>query len=81
MQLGAFLEIITAIANIATAVVLFPIRKLQSESIALGDVALRVLEAPVIVVGLVSLRAVVTLRQDLAGVSGSDPAVLETVGR
>jgi hypothetical protein len=81
VQLGAFLEVITAIANIATAVVLFPILKRQSESIALGYVALRVLESTVIVVGLISVLAVVTLRQDLAGAAGSDAAVLETVGR
>ena len=39
VQLGAFLEVLTAIANIATAVVLFPILKRQSEGIALGYVA------------------------------------------
>jgi hypothetical protein len=81
VQLGALLEIITAIAGIATAVVLFPIVKRQSESIALGYVATRVLESTTIVVGLISLLAVVTLRQDLAGAGGSDPAVLGTVGR
>jgi hypothetical protein len=81
VQLGALLEIVTAIAGIATAVVLFPIVKRQSESIALGYVATRVLESTIIVVGLISLLAVVTLRQDPAGAGGSDPAVLETVGR
>ena len=38
---GALLEIITAIANIATAVVLYPILKRQSQSISLGYVASR----------------------------------------
>ena len=59
---GAFLEIITAIANIATAVVLFPILTRVSESIALGHVALRIVESTIIVVGLISLRSVVTSR-------------------
>jgi len=36
IEFGALLEIITAVANIATAVVLFPILKRVSESIALG---------------------------------------------
>lgn len=81
VQFGAFLEIVTAIAGIATAVVLFPIVKRQSEAIALGYVATRVLESTIIVVGLISLLAVVTLRQDLAGAAGSDRATLETVGR
>jgi hypothetical protein len=81
VQLGAFLEIITAIAGIGTAVVLFPIVKRQSEAIALGYVATRVLESTIIVVGLISLLAVVTLRQDLGGAAGSDRATLDAVGR
>jgi hypothetical protein len=81
VQFGAFLEIVTAIAGIATAVVLFPIVKRQSEAIALGYVATRVLESTIIVVGLISLLAVVTLRQDLAGAAGSDRATLDVVGR
>lgn len=81
MQLGAFLEIVLAIAGIATAVVLFPIVKRESESIALGYVATRILESTIIVVGLISLLAVVTLRQDLAGAAGTDQATLDTVGR
>jgi len=81
VQFGAFLEIVTAIAGIATAVVLFPIVKRQSESIALGYVATRVLESTIIVVGLISLLAVVTLRQDLAGVAASERATLDAVGR
>jgi len=79
--LGAFLEIITAIANIATAVVLFPILKRQSESIALGYVASRVLESTVIVVGLISLLSVVTLRQDIGGAGAADPGSLVIAGR
>lgn len=77
---GAALEILTAIANIATAVVIFPIAKRVSESIALGYVASRVLEATVIVMGLISLMSVVTLRQDLSG-TGSANDALVGVGR
>jgi Domain of unknown function (DUF4386) len=42
IYLGAFLEIVLIIANIGTAVTLFPILKRQSESIGLGYVASRV---------------------------------------
>src|SRR5207342_1873458 len=52
-----------------------------SESIALGYVATRVVESALIVVGLISLLAVVTLRQDFAGVAGTDPDTLSTVGQ
>jgi hypothetical protein len=80
VTLGAFFELLLIIANIGTAVVLFPILKRQSESGALGYVAARLVECTFIAVGIVSVVAVVTLRQDLAG-SGSDPATLNTVGR
>ena len=78
---GAFLEILTAIANVATAVVLFPILKRQSESIALGYVACRVLESTVIVVGLISVLSVVTLRQDVGGLGAADSGSLVIAGR
>jgi hypothetical protein len=64
---GAFLEVLLAIANIGTAVVLFPILKRQREGVALGYVASRILESTLIVVGIVSVLSLVTLRQDLAG--------------
>jgi hypothetical protein len=41
----------------------------------------RMLEAAIIVIGLVSLLAVVTLRQDLAGAPGTDSASLVTTAR
>ncbi len=78
---GAFFEILLAIANIGTAVVLYPIVKRRSESIALGYVASRVLESTVIVVGLISLLSVVTLRQKYAGVGGADSASLVIAGK
>src|ERR671917_942252 len=52
---GAFLEVITALACMGTAVALFPIVKRQNEAVALGYVAVRVLEATIIVVGIVGL--------------------------
>lgn len=76
VRVGALLEILTAVANIATAVVLFPILKRQSESISLGYVSSRILESTVIVVGVVGVLAVVTLRQDLAGGGGADAALV-----
>lgn len=79
--LGAFFEVILAIACIGTAVTLFPIVKRQHEGVALGYVSARVLESTVIVVGIISLLSVVTLRQDLAGAAGADAASLVTVGK
>jgi hypothetical protein len=81
VALGALLEVITVVANIGTAVVLFPILRRQDEAIALSYVAARLVEATFIVVGIVSLLAVVTLRQDLAGSIGTNKDALVAAGR
>jgi hypothetical protein len=78
---GAFLEILTAMANIGTAIVLFPILKRQSESLSLGYVASRIVESVIIVIGILSLLSVVTLRQDFAGSSGADAASFVVAGK
>jgi hypothetical protein len=60
---GGLLELITALACIGTAVALFPVVRRHHEAAALGFVTARVLEAALIVTGLVSMLAVTTLRQ------------------
>ena len=64
------------IANIGTAMVLFPILKRQSEALALGFVTARIIESTFIAVGILSLLAVVTLRQDFAGAGGEADALV-----
>src|SRR3954451_12060503 len=81
VQWGAFLEIILIIANIGTAVVVFPILKRQNEILALGYVTARIVECTFIAVGLLSLLTIVTLRQDLAGAAGADAGSLVAVGQ
>src|SRR5215210_948156 len=74
---GAFLELILIIANIGTAVALFPILKRQNEGVALGYVTARVVECAFIAVGILSLLSLVTLRQEAAG---ADAGSLVAVG-
>jgi Domain of unknown function (DUF4386) len=81
VRLGAFLEVIIAIAIIGTAVTLFPLLKRQHEGFALGYVAARIFESTMIVVGIIGLLSVVTLRQEFAGVAGAEAASLVEVGR
>ena len=64
---GGILEIIVALAGIATAVILFPLLKKQNESFALGLVAARILESGTIFVGVAFILSIVTLRQNGAG--------------
>lgn len=76
--LGALFEVFVAISVIGTAVTLYPVVKRQNEGIAMGYVAGRILEATVIVVGLIALLAVVTLRQE-SGDAASLPALGEAL--
>ena len=78
---GCFLDLVNAMACIGTAVALFPVVKRQNEAAALGFVTSRMLEAAIILIGVVSLLAVVTLRRDLAGAPGTDLASLITTGQ
>ena len=80
VKVGALLEVILVVANIGTAVVLYPLIKRQNHIIALGYVTARVMEGAMIAIGIISLLSVVTLRQDFAGAAGADAAALVTVG-
>jgi hypothetical protein len=79
--LGAFLEGILALGVIGTAVTLFPIVKRQNEGIALGYVAGRVVEAVMILVGVISLVSVVTFRQEVAAAGTAEAATLVAIGQ
>ena len=74
---GAFLEVIVALACVGTAVTLYPVVKRQNEGFALGFVTTRVLEAGMIFTGVISLLSLVTLRQNPAG---ANAAALITTG-
>jgi hypothetical protein len=79
VALGAFLELLLIIANIGTAVVLYPILKRQNEILILGYVTARIIESTFIAVGLLSLLTIVTLRQEAT--AGADAASLLTAGK
>jgi hypothetical protein len=64
---GGVLEMIVALAGIGTAIVLYPVVKRQNQSLALGFVGIRVLEAATIVSGIVIVMSMVSLRQAGAG--------------
>lgn len=61
--IGAILELIVALAGIGTAVALYPVVKRQNQSLALGFVGARTLEAATIFGGVVSFMTMVSLRQ------------------
>ena len=70
--------VLDALACLGTAVALFSVVKRQHEGFALGFVTTRMFEAAVIIIGVVSIMADVTLRQTAAE---ADAASLVAVGR
>jgi hypothetical protein len=79
--LGALYEILVAISVVGTGVTLFPIVRRQNEGAALAYAVGRVMEATVIVVGIISLLSVATLRPGAAGAGAGHGAALVTTGK
>jgi hypothetical protein len=72
---GCLLDSVNALTAVGSAVAVYSVVKRQNGSMALGFVTSRLIEAAVVMIGVVSLLAVVTMRQDFAG-SGADAASL-----
>ncbi len=70
---GCLLDAVNALTAVGSAVAVYSVVKRQNGSMALGFVTSRLVEAAVVMIGVVSLLAVVTMRQDFAG-SGADAA-------
>jgi hypothetical protein len=70
---GCLLDAVNALTAVGSAVAVYAVVKRQNRSMALGFVTSRMFEAAVVMIGVVSLLAVVTMRQDFAG-SGADAA-------
>lgn len=77
---AAILEFLLIVANIGTAVVLYPIVKRQSEGLALGYVTARVVECTFILVGLISVISLVSVSDALGGATGAEVAALTAQG-
>lgn len=67
IHLGVSLELLLVMANIGTAVVLFPVLRRQSEALSLGFVTARIIESVFIAAGILSVLAIVSLRHDDPG--------------
>jgi hypothetical protein len=74
---GAFLELLLIIANIGTAVVVYPILKRQNHILSLGYVTARIVESAFILVGILAVLSIVTLSQQDAG--GDEGAIAYTL--
>jgi hypothetical protein len=77
IALGALFELVLAIANIGTGVMLFPFLRGYSESWGLAYVCFRMLEVVFILIGLLSLLSLLKLSQDYGSTSGSELMTLQ----
>lgn len=75
---ACLLDFVNALAGIGSAVAIFPVARKVSEARALGFVMTRMLEAAIIMIGVVALLAVVAMRQDVAGAATDATAVTVT---
>jgi hypothetical protein len=78
--LGAVMELVLVGSAVGTAVGLFPFVRKVNESLALGYLFFRVIEAVVIAVGVVAVLALLTLSQDFAAAAAPDPAAYQVAG-
>ena len=75
---GAFFEMILIIANIGTAVALYPVLKRRFPALSLGFVTARVMESVFIAVGILAVVTLVTMRQDFSDAAAGDNTALAT---
>jgi hypothetical protein len=77
---ACILDFVNALACVGSAVAVFPVVKRANESLALGFVMSRMIEAAVIMIGVLALLTVVILRQDPVGSATADPSTLTITG-
>jgi Domain of unknown function (DUF4386) len=78
VSMRAPLELILIVANIGTALALYPVLRKQSEALSLGYVTARLTECGFIAVGIIALLALNTFRLNA---SDADPAMLVVTGQ
>lgn len=75
---GVVLELVLILANIASALTLYPVLKRRFPVLSLAFVAARIMESAFIAVGIVAVLALASMR---AGAAGADEGALLVVGQ
>ena len=78
--IGVLLELINGLCVIGIAVGFFPLFKKHNEALALGYVALRIVEAVIAVAALISPLALIALSQEFARMGAADASSFQAVG-
>ncbi|WP_244937229.1 DUF4386 domain-containing protein [Paenibacillus alginolyticus] len=77
---GMLLELINSAAVVGIAITLFPILKKHNETIALGYVAFRVIEAIILIVGALSPLLLISLSKQYIEAGAPDASYFQTIG-
>ncbi|WP_284646622.1 DUF4386 domain-containing protein [Paenibacillus silviterrae] len=77
---GALFELILVCSAIGTSIMMYPLFRRHNESIALGYVCFRFLEAVLITVGVLSVLALLTLSQDFVNAPAPDASSYQAAG-
>jgi hypothetical protein len=80
LKWGAVFEFGLIVTQIGTAVVLYPLARRVSETVALGYVAARIMESVFAAIGIMSMLSVVSVIDALGGAGGSEATILTTQG-
>jgi len=78
--IGVLLELINCAAVVGIAVMLFPILKRHSEALALGYVGIRVVEAAILIVAVISPLSLITSSQEYVTAGAPDASYFQTLG-
>ena len=80
LKLGAVLEFGLIFTQIATAVVIYPLVRRQSETVSLGYVSARIMESVFAAIGIISIISVVSVADALGGAGGVGATALGAQG-
>ncbi|MBO0866024.1 MAG: DUF4386 domain-containing protein [Mycobacterium sp.] len=80
LKLGGVLEFGLIVTQIGTAIVLYPVARRLSQTVALGYVGARIMESVFAAIGIMSMLSVVSVASALGAASGSDATALTTQG-
>jgi hypothetical protein len=78
--IGVLLELVNGIAVVGIAVFMFSLFKKYSEALALGYVALRIIEAVIVIAAVVSALSLIALSQEYVKAGAPDASYFQTVG-
>lgn len=80
IMVGALLSFIAAAASASIAISLYPVLKKYSESLALGAVCFRLMEAVFYIVGIICLLSLIPLSQNFVNAGSQGTAYFPTLG-